>query len=133
ALGLRASTFNFTPLKHLLLETALSRKPQDPNALDYVSKGPSGTLDADVDRHYAPLARQELIEVLETGQALTTAQFLRRCGALGPYRHRGAMLPKLRSVVLEFRASPASVKPLRPGKTLFRNAPDIRVPGRPGA
>jgi hypothetical protein len=133
ALGLRASTFNFTPVKHLILETALSTKPEQQNVLDHVSTGPSGTEDSAVDRFYAPRARHELIEALKAGESMTTEQFLRRCGALGPYRHRGAALPKLRRVVLEFRASPASVKQLRPGRTLFRNSPDIRVPKRPTA
>ena len=129
ALGLRASTFNFTPVRHLILESALSTKPEQQHALDHVNTGPSGTEDAAVDRFYAPRARQELIEVLKAGESLTTAQFLRRCGALGPYRHRGAALPRLRSVVLDFRASPASVKQLRPGKTLFRKVPEMRVAG----
>lgn len=129
ALGMRPSTTNFTTLKHLLLETALSAKPLHQHTLDHSSPGPCGTADRDVDRFYAPRARKELVEVLRAGEALTTEQFLRRVGALGPYRHRGAALPKLRNVVLEFRASPASVKQLRPGKTLFRNTPDLRVPG----
>jgi len=129
ALGMRASTSNFTTLKHLLLETALSAIPLRQSTLDHCSPGPCGTADRDVDRFYAPRARQELIEVLKAGEALTTEQFLRRVGALGPYRHRGPTLPKLRRVVLEFRASPASVKPLGAGKTLFRNTPGLRVPG----
>jgi hypothetical protein len=128
ALGMRSSTSNFTTLKHLLLETALSGKPLHQNALDHVSPGPRGTADRDVDRFYSPRARQELVEVLKAGEALTTEQFLRRVGALGPYRHRGPALPKLRRVVLEFRASPASVKPLGGGKTLYRKTPSLRVP-----
>lgn len=83
ALGLRASTFNFTPVKHLILESALSTKPKQQNALDHVSTGPSGTADAAVDGFYAPRARQELMEVLKAGESLTTAQFLRRCGEIG--------------------------------------------------
>ena len=130
SLGVRASTSNFTTLKHLLLETALAGKPLHPNTLDHSSPGPSGTSDRDVDRFYAPRARQELMEVLKTKEALTTEQFLRRVGALGPYRHRGPALPKLRRVVLEFRASPASVKPLAAGKTLFRKSPQLQVPRR---
>jgi hypothetical protein len=128
ALGMRASTSNFTTLKHLLLETALSTRPSHDNVLNHSSPGPRGTADRDVDGFYAPLARQELIKALKMGEALTTEQFLRRVGALGPYRHRGPALPKLRRVVLEFRASPASVKQLAAGKTLFRKSPQLVVP-----
>lgn len=123
------NAFNLSTVRHLMLETALSLKaPEATGQLDHVPSGPPATTSEALDAFYAPLARKELLQLLREGQVLTTAEFLRRAGALGPYRHRGESLPRLRRVVLEFRASPASVKQLRPGKTLFRNRPSETVP-----
>lgn len=123
-----ATSFNSAPLKHLLVETMLTTCKVKSPAFDYVSTGPGGTSSQDVDAFYAPKAKWELRNALAHGEVLTTEQFLRRSGALGPYRHRAEQLPSLRKVVLEFRSSPASVKPLRSGATLFRNDPTLRVP-----
>jgi hypothetical protein len=123
-----ATSFRAAPLKHLLVETMLTTCKVKRAALDYVSTGPSGTSSQEVDAFYAPKAKWELRHALARGEVLTTKQFLRRSGALGPYRHRAEQLPALRKVILEFRSSPASVKPLRSGSTLFRNDPTLRVP-----
>ncbi|MDM0053739.1 TniQ family protein [Variovorax sp. J22R115] len=116
-----ATSFSFAPLKHLLVETLLStRKPTRP-MLDHVPTGPRGTLSEAVDAFYAPRAQKELRRALQQGDVLSTEQFLRRVGAFGPYRHRADQLPSLRQVVRDFRGSPASIKQLLPGKTLYRN------------
>lgn len=120
-----------SPLKHLILEGALtaqapvtvSRAP-----LDFVSSGPPGTDAAELDNFYSPRAEAELRRAIRSGERLTTETFLSRVAANGVYRHRKQELPKLRKVVLEFRASQASVKPLRPGKQLFRKQPSERIP-----
>jgi len=122
------TTFNFSPLKHLIVETTLLFGNPTLGALDYISSGPPGTSSQALDKFYAPLARAELARAVVHGEILSTEQFLRRAGAYGPYRHRGAELPRLREVVLEFRASPASSKRLRPGKVLFRLDPAAVVP-----
>lgn len=118
-----------SPLRHLLLESALAeRQADDRGSLDYVSTGPPGTPPSSADATYARAAKRELHCALSSNEALSTEQFLRRAGAYGAYRHRGDSLPLLRSVVLEFRASRASVKPLASGRCLFRSRADELVP-----
>jgi hypothetical protein len=130
---------NFSTVKHLILEMTLAMRPITRTPLDYVPSGPSGTDAVDLDAFYATRAREELIKALEERETLSTARFLRRVGALGPYRHRASQLPNLRKVVLEFRGSSAAVKRLKPGSRLFRSRPTelvpdaCRAPDRPGA
>jgi hypothetical protein len=105
--------FSASPLRHLLLESALSEaQAAAPHALNYVSSGPPGTPPSAADAFYARAAKRELRAALRSGKTLSTEQFLRRAGAYGAYHHRADSLPLLRSVVLEFRASRASVMPL---------------------
>lgn len=118
-----------SPLRHLLLESALSeRQADDRGSLDYVSTGPPGTLPSSADAFYARAAKRELRAALRSYETLSTEQFLRRAGAYGAYHHRGDSLPLLRSVVLEFRASRASVKPLASGRCLFLSRANELVP-----
>jgi hypothetical protein len=119
----------FIPLKHILLQVALSAERQPgQRSLAYRPSGPSGSEDSLVDRHYSAAARGELARCLASGEMkLTTEAFLRRVGAWQAYRHRLHALPRLRKVVLQFRASPVSVKRLKPGSTLFRKRPDERT------
>ncbi len=119
------SQIPFVPLKHIVLDTVLGtpRSAGDPE-LTHRSKGPPGTDDAKLDRYYSAQASRLLRGVLATGETgLTTDAFLRRIGCLGAYRHRGESLPLLRDVVFRFRSSPASVKQLAPGRTLYRKPP----------
>jgi hypothetical protein len=132
ALCFRPSTsFNPGPLKQLLVETLLKTQKVSRTALDHVPPGPGGTSCEEVDAFYAPKARQELSLALARKEVLNTEQFLRRVGAFGPYRHRAEQLPSLRQVVLAFRGSAASVKRLRPGKTLYRKGSSLATPYRP--
>lgn len=115
-----ASSFNLSPLKHLLVEAFLKTSKASSAVLDHFPPGPRGTASIAVDAFYAPKARLELKRALKRGEVLTTDAFLDRIGARGPYRHRAEQLPSLRQVVLAFRRSAASVKRLRPSKTLYR-------------
>jgi hypothetical protein len=116
---------SFSPIKHLLLQTIMSahRTPEEPT-LSHVPSGPAGTPEELLDAHCSRQARVALQEALRKSAVLTTEQFLRLAGCLGTYRHRKDDLPLLRRAVLQFRASAASVKQLRAGKTLFRKRPD---------
>lgn len=113
----------FVPVKHALLQTMLGQ-PRPPNLprLDHISSGPSGSSAKVLDDFYSRAARQQLRKLIVAGDVLTTEAFLRSAGCWGTYKHRGPELPKLRAVVREFRGSNATVKRLRPGKTLFRKA-----------
>ncbi len=113
----------FVPLKHVVLTSVLRTPKTDREpGLVHRSKGPSGSDVRQLDRFYGSQAERLLRRVLANGETgLTTDGFLRRIGCAGAYHHRGEALPLLRQVVLRFRASPASVRPLAPGAKLFRN------------
>ena len=116
----------FTPLKHLILRCALQRRrPPGAQQISHRSSGPRGTADREVDAFYSSQAKQVLKQALAEHETnLSTETFLRRAGCYGAYRHRKDALPNLRQVVLRFRASIASKKQLRAGRTLFRKRPN---------
>lgn len=120
----------FAPLKHLILNIALAQKRvPDSQPLAHRSSGPPGTADEQLDHFYSEAAKAELRSLLARGEkGVTTETFLRRVGCWGAYRHRMSGLPRLRRVVLHFRASEASVKPLLAGRTLYRTRPHEVVP-----
>jgi hypothetical protein len=131
ALCFRPASFaNCSPLKHLLVQTTLVLGKSKPASLDHTPAGPAPSSTQMLDDYYSGRARAVLVRALARGEVLSTAQFLQRSSALGPYRHRGSTLSKLRQVVLEFRASPASVKRLRVGSTLFRVGSNRTIPVR---
>lgn len=117
-----ATTVPFVPLKHVLLRSLFSRRrPLSEIPLDHTPPGPSGTHARLVDTLCAARARGVLMDILRRKEVgLSTEEFLRRAGCFATYHHRLHELPKLRSVVLKFRSSPATTKRLRPGKTLYR-------------
>lgn len=117
--------FGYAPIKHVLLETALTLGRATSNdCLSFRSSGPPPSDDSEVDAHYSSAAKQVLRQVLRDERVLTTEEFLRISGCYGVYKHRKDRMPKLRQMVLAFRSSAASVKPLGEGKTLFRNRPN---------
>lgn len=113
------TTMPFTPIKHAILQCLLAEGPPDGIQINHVPGGPSGASAVSVDARLSRSAAAELKRVLNLGLVLTTEQFLSRIGAWSLYRHRMAELPRLRAVVREFRGSAATVKRLRPGKTLY--------------
>lgn len=117
------------PIKHVLLCDALAHaaRPARKTCLTFRSSGPPKTAARDVDAFYSRQAAEVLRLATKEGSVLTTEQFLRAASCYGTYRHRGFELPKLRAVVLRFRGSGSSVKPLARGRILFRNRPDERV------
>lgn len=120
--------FGFAPIKHLLLHTALSAgQPAASVSLSHRSGGPPVSDRGMVDAYYSRAAKEVLSRALSQDKVLTTTQFLRAAGCYGAYRHRKHDLPSLRRVVLAFRHSSASVKPLNSGKILFRTRPEERV------
>lgn len=113
----------FIPVKHAVLQTLLSQpRPSHLPRLDHKSTGPPASRSEQLDAFYADAAKRHLRSAIASGRHLTTEQFLRAIGCWGTYRHRKAELPKLKAIVREFRGSPATVKRLRPGKTLYRIA-----------
>lgn len=117
--------FGYAPIKHVLLETALTiGQAATTGCLNHRSSGPPASNDREVDSHYSNAARDVLAQALREERVLTTEQFLRISGCYGAYKHRKDRMPKLRQMVLAFRSSAASVKPLRQGKMLFRKRPD---------
>lgn len=113
-----------TTVKHVLLAELLTNPATgDWHAFTHRPSGPPPTSPDKLDDFYSERARGQLDSIRRRGEVLTTEAFLRRSSCLGTYRHRKAQLPKLRSVVLEFRSSGHSVKPLKPGSILFRSLP----------
>lgn len=117
------------PIKHVLLCETLAHaaRPARRTCLTFRSSGPTKTAARDVDAFYSRQAAAVLRKAAKEGSVLTTKQFLRAASCYGTYRHRGFELPKLRAVVLRFRGSECSVKPLARGRILFRNRPDERI------
>lgn len=112
----------FMPVKHALMQCLLGQpRPSEFQRFDHVSSGPSGSASDLLDDFYSRAARSHLRALASQGREFTTEQFLRAVGCWGVYKHRKAELPRLRAVVREFRGSPATVKRLRPGKTLYRS------------
>jgi hypothetical protein len=116
------TTLGFSPVKHAVLRTLLggARLPHQP-LLDHQSLGPSASGAQALDAFYSREARKELRVVIAARHVLTTEAFLRRIGCWGVYKHRKDELPRLREVVREFRGSTATVKRLRPRKTLYES------------
>ena len=120
-----------TTVKHLLLTELLTNPdPGDIYVYHHKSSGPPPTSHEAVDAFYSAQARAQLELVRKSGEVLSTEAFLRRSFCFGTYRHRKAHLPALRSVVLEFRSSPCSVKPLKAGSQLFRTFPQELISQR---
>jgi hypothetical protein len=119
----------FVPLKHIIVTTVLSTQTSgEDKILDYRSTGPSASCHPQLDSFYAAAARSALSGLLRQGETgVPTERFLRSVGGWGAYKHRKASLPMLRSVVLKFRGSSASVKRLAQGRSLFRNHTTERV------
>lgn len=121
----------FVPLKHLLLNIALSSSRGDETlGLNHCPPGPSARRASEVDAVFSRSARAVLKRLTACGATgVTTESFLREAGCWQGYRHRLPELPRLRSVVLKFRSSAVSVKPLGVGKTLYRTLPAERITG----
>lgn len=116
----------FVPLKHILLGIAL-RSPQADCAalLKHRSSGPSARESKSLDEATSQAVTLAVRRLQEAGAScVTTQQLLREAGCWQTYRHRGADLPRLRAVVLKFRTSKMSIKPLAPGKQLYRTRPE---------
>jgi len=116
----------FMPLKHLMLRAALATLPNAAiAALNHRPSGPPPSSSIKLDSHYARAASKtlrSLATVVESG--ISTEAFLRRAGCWGAYKHRKHEMPRLRHVVLNFRASDATLKRLGTGKRLYRNFPN---------
>lgn len=124
--------FGHAPIKHVLVEMALTTgSAGSPGCLNFKSSGPPASDDDAVDAHYSRAARKVLSEAIQEERVFTTEQFLRAAGCYGAYKHRKDRMPKLRHMVLAFRSSAASVKPLNEGKMLFRKRPDETASGIP--
>lgn len=111
----------FVPPKHAVMQVLLEAPSRW--ILPVMDHRPPGALSSPpdtLDAFYARAAKVELKRVLRDRLILTTEQFLRRVGCLSHYRRQRTNLPKLSEVVREFRGSAATVKRLKPGKTLFR-------------
>lgn len=124
--------FGYAPIKHVLVEMALTTESmRGQGCLNFRSSGPPASDDMTVDAYYSRAAEHTLTQALRQDRILTTEQFLRVAGCYGAYKHRKDRMPKLRHMVLAFRSSVASVKPLGIGKKLFRKRPDEKARGIP--
>ncbi len=120
----------FVPLKHMLLDIAL-RSPRNESSLhlNHQPSGPSARRASELDAVASRSARAVLKALLASGETgVTTEAFLRQAGYFRAYRERFRELPRLRAVVLKFRAGSASVKRLSPGRKLYRSLPDESIP-----
>lgn len=120
----------FVPLKHMLLDIALrSPRHQSSLQLDHQPSGPSARRAPELDAVASRTARAVLKKLLSSGATgVTTEAFLRQAGYFRAYQERFRELPRLRAVVLKFRAGPASVKRLSPGRKLYRSLPNESIP-----
>lgn len=110
-----------TTAKHVIMQELLtSSATESTGQLRHRSPGPPRSSAKLLDSFYSRQADAQFKKVLSSGEQLSTEAFLRRAGCWPTYHHRKAELPLLRQVVLRFRASPSSVKPLRQGSILFR-------------
>ena len=123
----------FIPLKHILLGIAFrTRRTYGEATLSHRSSGPSARKACPLDAACSRSARTVLQRLRASGAInVTTESFLREAGCWQTYRHRLAELPRLRAVVLKFRASTMSVKQLRPGRMLYKSQPSERVSALP--
>lgn len=120
----------FVPLKHMLLDIAL-RSPRNESSLqlNHQPSGPSARRASELDALASRSARAVLKALLASGETgVSTESFLRRAGCFRAYQERFRELPRLRAAVLKFRAGPASVKRLSPGRKLYRSLPNESVP-----
>lgn len=116
----------FVPFKHILLGIALcSRHGERAALLEHRSSGPSARESKSLDEATSQAVALTVRRMQVAGAScVTTQQLLREAGCWQTYRHRGADLPRLRTVVLKFRTSHLSIKPLGPGKQLYRTRPE---------
>jgi hypothetical protein len=102
----------FTPLKHLLLQTALDLADSS-QTVDHVPTGPGHRYGGEHDSKYAQELRLKVDEHLASGARVGVKDALVELGAWEQYRHGRERFPQLGAEVNRLRRSRAALRRLR--------------------